>query len=154
MKFLCPKCGSPLSVGPETTASCPASQDGHPAANAEGKKTDAPPDDSPEAWRVECERAAFHASVLLRLAKIPGLTSVAIAELLQTAPRSEGDFDTLPETTLFARITRAAYRADGDSELFRAACAYVTEHLMKMPPERRRLLEASVTGVFMGWLMS
>jgi hypothetical protein len=62
--------------------------------------------------------------------------------------------DNVPETTLFARITRAAYRAGGDTDLFRAATEYITEYLMKMPPERRRLLEASLAGAFTGWLMS
>lgn len=154
MKFLCPKCGSPLSIEPETTACCPSEPDEHTIANSEEKSTETQPDDSPEAWRVECERAAFHAGVLLRLAKIPGGTSAAIIEMIQTAPRSECDLDNVPETALFARIARAAYHYGGDTDLFRAATEYITEHLMKLPPKRRRLLEASVTGVFMGWLMS
>ena len=153
MRFLCPKCGSPLSIEPETTAGCPAGHDEH-TADPKEKNAETPPDDSPEAWRVECERAAFHTGVLLRLAKIPGGTSAAIVEMLQTAPRSESDLDNVPETALFARIARAAYHYGGDTDLFRAATEYITEHLMKLPPARRRLLEASVTGVFMGWLMS
>ncbi|MHB1426817.1 MAG: hypothetical protein ACYC3I_26975 [Gemmataceae bacterium] len=56
--------------------------------------------------------------------------------------------------TLFARMVRAAYGFNGGTDSFRAATKYITEHLMKMPPQRRRLLEASVRGVFMGWLMS
>jgi hypothetical protein len=154
MKFLCPKCGSPLSIEPETTAGCSAGHDEHTVANPEEKNTETPPHDSPEAWRVECERAAFHAGVLLRLAKIPGGTSAAIVEMIQTAPRSESNLDNVPETALFARIARAAYHYGGDTDSFRVATEYITKHLMKMPPERRRLLEASVTGLFMGWLMS
>ncbi len=154
MEFICPKYGFYLSIDPETTADCPGSQDEHTVANAEEKNPETSPDDSPEAWRVECERAAFHAGVLLRLANIPGGIAAAIVELIQTAPRSESDFDTLPETTLFTRITRAAYRFHSDTDSFRAATEYITEHLMKMPPERRRLLEASLAGTFTGWLMS
>lgn len=154
MKFLCPKCGSPLSIEPGTTACCPSKPDEHAIANSEEKSAETQPGDSPEAWRVECERAAFHVGVLLRLAKIPGGTSAAIVEMIQTAPRSESDLDNVPETALFARIARAAYHYGGDTDSFRAATEYITQHLMKMPPERRRLLEASVTGVFLGWLMS
>jgi hypothetical protein len=154
MRFLCPKCGSPLSIEPVTTAGCSAGHDEHTAADPKEKNAETLPDDSPEAWRVECERAAFHAGVLLRLAKIPGGTSAAIVEMIQTAPRSESDLGNVPETALFARIARAAYHYGGDTDLFRAATEYITEHLMRMPPKRRRLLEASVTGVFMGWLMS
>lgn len=154
MNSLDPKCGSPLGGEPETTAGCQDGPDEPAITKLEEKNTKAPPDDSPETWRVECERAAFHAGVLLRLANIPGGIAAAIVELIQTAPRSEGDLDGLPETTLFARITRAAYRFHGDTDSFRAASEYITDHLMQMPPERRRMLEASVTGVFMGWLMS
>jgi hypothetical protein len=154
MKFLCPKCGSPLSIEPETTACCPSEPDEHTIANSEEKSTETQPDDSPESWRVECERAAFHAGVLLRLANIPGGIAAAIVELIQTAPRSESDLDNVPETAPFARITRAAYRFNSDTDSFRAATEYITEHLMKMPPERRRLLEASLAGAFTGWLMS
>ena len=154
MNSLDPMCNSPLSGEPETTADCPSGPDEPTIANPAEKNTEAPPDDSPEAWRVECERAAFHAGVLLRLANIPGGIAAAIVELIQTAPRSESDLDTLPETTLFARIMRAAYRFHGDTDSFRAASEYITEHLMKMPPQRRRMLEASLAGVFMGWLMS
>ena len=154
MNSLDPKCGSLLGGELETTAGCPGGPDEPTIANPEEKNAAAQPDDSPEAWRVECERAAFHAGVLLRLANIPGGIAAAIVELIQTVPRSESDLDTLPETTLFARITRAAYRFHGDTDSFRAASEYITEHLMQMPPERRRMLEASVTGVFMGWLMS
>lgn len=154
MRFLCSKCGSPLSIEPETTACWPSEPDEHAIANSEEKSAETQPGDSPESWRVECERAAFHAGVLLRLAKIPGGTSAAVVEMIQSAPRSESDLDNVPETALFACIARAAYHYGGDTDLFRAATEYITEHLMKMPPERRRLLEASVTGVFMGWLMS
>jgi hypothetical protein len=154
MNSLDPKCGTPLGGESETAAGCPGGPDEHIVANPEEKSTETPPDDSPEAWRVECERAAFHAGVLLRLANIPGGISAAIVELIQTAPRSESDLETLPETTLFARITRAAYRLGGDTDSFRAASEYITEHLMKMPPQRRRMLEASLSGAFMGWLMS
>ncbi len=154
MKFICPKCGSHLSIEPETTAGCPGGQDQHTVANAQQKNPETSPDGSPEAWRVECERAAFHAGVLLRLANIPGGIAAAIVELIQTAPCSESEFDTLPETTLFARITRAAYRFNSDTDSFRVATEYITEHLMKMPLERRRLLEASLAGAFTGWLMS
>ena len=153
MNSLCPKCGSPAGDH-ETAASCPGGQDEHTVANREERNTEIQPDDSPERWRVECERAAFAAGVLLRLANIPGGISAAIVELIQTAPRSESDLDNLPETTLFARIVRAAYRFHGDTDSFRAASDYITEHLMKMPPQRRRMLEASLSGVFMGWLMS
>jgi len=154
MNSLDPNCGFQAGGERETAAGCPGDLDELTVANPEQKNTEISPDDSPEAWRVECERAAFHAGVLLRLANIPGGISAAIVELIQTAPRSESDLDSLPETTLFGRITRAAYRFHGDTDSFRAASEYITEHLMKMPPERRRMLEASVTGVFMGWLMS
>jgi hypothetical protein len=154
MNSLDPNCGSPLGGELETAAGCPGGQDEPTIANPEEKNAAAQPDDSPEAWRVECERAAFHAGVLLRLANIPGGIAAAIVELIQTVPRSENDLDGLSETTLFARITRAAYRFHGDTDSFRAASEYITEHLMKMPPERRRMLEASLSGAFMGWLMS
>jgi hypothetical protein len=154
MNFLCPKCGSPLSIESETAADRPAGPDERSVANSEEKSTETPPDDSPEAWRVECEQAAFHAGVLLRLANVPGGIAAAIVEMIQTAPRSESDWETLPETTLFARVARAAYGFNGDTDSFRAATTYITERLMKMPPERRRLLEASLAGAFMGWQMS
>lgn len=154
MNFLDPKCGSPLGGEPETAAGCPGGQDEPTIAGPEEKNPEPPLDDSPEAWRVECERAAFHAATLLRLANIPGGIAAAIVDLIQTAPCSESDLDSLPETTLFARITRAAYRFHGDTDSFRAASEYITEHLMQVPPQRRRLLEASLAGAFMGWLMS
>src|SRR5262249_54309133 len=148
MNFLCPKCGSALSVEPETTAGRTAGQDEHTVSSPQAERPDTQSGDSPEAWRVECEKAAFHAGVLLRLAKIPGGMAAAITEMIQTAPRSESDLDSLPETALFARIARTAYHYGGDTDSFRAATEYISEHLMKMTPERRRLLEASVTGVF------
>jgi hypothetical protein len=154
MSSLYRNCGSPLGGEPETTAGCPVGQVEDAVSSPEEKSPDTQSDDSPEAWRVECEKATFHAGVLLRLAKIPGGTAAAIAEMIQTAPRSESDLDSLPETGLFARIARAAYRYGGDTDSFSAATEYISEHLMKMTPERRRLLEASVTGVFVGWLMS
>ncbi len=111
---------------------------------------------APEEWRVECERAAFHAGKLLRLARIQGGTAAATVEMVLTAPRTEGGLEGMPETTLFARVARDAQRYsrdDRDNEEIRSAIDYFTKHLAVMPPERRRMMEASLTGTFMGWLM-
>jgi hypothetical protein len=109
--------------------------------------------DSPEAWQVECERAVFHANVLLRLAKIPGGLASAIAEMVRTAPRSKKDLENPSVSTLFARIVLEADRLSSDNELFGSAVRYFQNDLMAMAPERRRMLEASVTGAMMGWVM-
>jgi hypothetical protein len=109
--------------------------------------------DSPEAWRVECEMAVFHASVLLRLAKIPGGVGSAIAEIIRTAPRSKRDLENPSVSTLFARIVLKADCENSDENLFRSAVRYFTNDLIAMAPERRRMLEASVTGAMTGFVM-
>jgi hypothetical protein len=117
------------------------------------KKPAAPKKDSPETWRVECERAVFHSNVLLRLAKIPGGVGSAIAEMIRTAPRSEKDLDDIPETAFFGRIVLEAHRLSPKDELFHSAVGYFRKHLVAMAPERRRMLEASVTRAMMGFVM-
>jgi hypothetical protein len=120
---------------------------------ADEEKSDMPNIDSPEAWRVECELAVFHSSVLLRLAKIPGGIGSAIAEIVRTAPRSKRELENPSVSTLFARIILKAGCDNWDDELFRSAVRYFTNDLIAMPPERRRMLEASVTGAMMGFVM-
>lgn len=124
-----------------------------PRCTGEEKKTEAPKKDSPEAWRVECEQAVFHSNVLLRLAKIPGGIASAIAEMIRTAPRSRKDLEDACVSTLFARIVLEAHRFSPDDVLFRSAVRYFTNDLVAMAPERRRMLEASVTGAMMGFVM-
>jgi hypothetical protein len=112
---------------------------------------------SPDEWRVECERAALHAGALLRLARIQGMTSAATLEMILTAPRTNKGLDDLPETALFVRVALDAQRYirdDRDREVFQRAIDYFTKHLAQLAPERRRMLEASIAGTFMGWLMS
>jgi hypothetical protein len=116
------------------------------------KTTVAPKVDCPEAWRVECERAVFHANVLLRLARITGGTMAAVVELIRTVPRSRKDVDNMSTGGLFFRIALEADRLRGNDELFRSAMGYFGE-LMEMAPERRSRIEASVTGVLMGFMM-
>jgi hypothetical protein len=115
--------------------------------------TEAPKEDSPEGWRVECERAVFHASVLFRLAKAPGGAAAAIAEMIRTAPRSRKDLEDIPVTPLFYRIVLEADRFSPNDVLFRAAVEYFGKHLIAMTPERRSMLEASITGALMGYVM-
>jgi hypothetical protein len=114
---------------------------------------DAPKEDSPESWRVECERAVFHASVLFRLAKAPGGAAAAIAEMIRTAPRSRKDLEDIPVTPLFYRIVLEADRLSPNDVLFRGAVEYFGQYLIAMAPERRSMLEASVTGALMGYVM-
>jgi hypothetical protein len=117
------------------------------------KKPAAPKRDSPEAWRVECEQAVYHANVLLRLAKVPGGVGSAIAEMIRTAPRSQKELHDPLVDTLFARIVLEADRLSRKDVLFRSAVGYFAEHLIAMAPERRRMLEASVTGAMMGFVL-
>jgi hypothetical protein len=114
---------------------------------------DAPKEDTPESWRVECERAVFNASVLFRLAKAPGGPAAPIAEMIRTAPRSQKDLDEIDVTSLFSRITLDAHRLSPNDVLFRSAIEYFVKHLIAMTPARRSMLEASVTGALMGYVM-
>jgi len=119
----------------------------------EEKKTEAPKHESPEAWRVKCERAVFNANVLLRMAGMTGGSMAAVVELIRTAPRSWKDADNMPETALFDRIARQAGRLSGSDVMFRSALEYFARELIEMAPERRSMLEASVAGVLMGFMM-
>jgi hypothetical protein len=116
-----------------------------------------PYDVSPDEWRVECERAVFHAGALLRLAKIQGGFASSTIEMLLTAPRTNNGLDDLPETALFVRMVLDALRYarnDDDREAFKCAMDYFTKHFVQLTPEKRRMLEASIAGTFMGFLMS
>ena len=146
MKVYCPDCAFGFDSETGTRVRCPRCW-------GEEKPREAPKVDSPEAWRVECERAVFHANVLLRLAKVPGGYGSAMAEMIRTAPRSQKGLDSIPETALFVRIALEARRLSPNDELLQSALEYFGTHLMVMEPERRMMLEASVTGVFMGWVM-
>lgn len=97
--------------------------------------------------------AVFHANVLLRLARIPGGLGSAIAEMIRTAPRSAKEADEVSITALFGRIVLEAFRLSPKDELFHSAVAYFEKHLSAMARERRRMLEASVTGAMMGFVM-
>lgn len=146
VKVYCPECAGAFEGVAGAIYRCPHCM-------VEEKKKEPPKADSPEEWRVECERAVFHANVLLRLAKIPGGIGSAIAEMIRTAPRSVKDLETMRGTALFYRIVVDANRRCPEDELLHAAVRYFTDHLIAMPPNRRSMLEASVTGAMMGFVM-
>jgi len=146
MKVYCPECAGCFDGEPGALVRCPHCM-------VEEKKTEAPKKDSPEGWRVECERAVFHANVLLRLAKIPGGVGSAIAEMIRTAPRSVKETKEIPVTSLFGRMILEAHRLSPKDELFHSAVEYFEKHLSAMAPKRRAMLEASVTGAMMGFVM-
>jgi hypothetical protein len=146
MKVYCCDCAGAFECEPGTDVRCPH-------CRAYDNKPEKPNSDSPEAWRVECERAVFHANVLLRLAKVPGGVASAIAEMIRTAPHSAKEADDVSVTALFGRIVLEAHRLSQNDALFRSAVEYFGTHLMAMAPERRKLLEASVTGTMMGLVM-
>jgi hypothetical protein len=146
VKVYCPECAAAFEGIAGAIYRCPHCM-------VEEKRKESPKADSPEAWRVECERAVYHANVLLRLARIPGGVGSAIAEMIRTAPRSEKDLANMPETALFQRIVLEADRLSPNDELLRVAVGYFSRHLIAMAPERRRMLEASITGAMMGFVM-
>ncbi len=100
-------------------------------------------------WQAECERAAFHAAALLRIARMYP-SKAAILEIIRTAPRSP-DEEQDPETSPFFRYARAArtMAQSWDDDLLRSIWDYFV-HLASMKPARRAFLEASLAGVLIG----
>jgi hypothetical protein len=100
-------------------------------------------------WQAECERAAFNAAAMLRMARrYPN--KAAILEIIRSAPRSP-DEEQDPEASPFFRCARAARRAaqSWDEELLRSISDYFF-CLASMKPARRAFLEASIAGVLIG----
>ncbi len=100
-------------------------------------------------WQAECERAAFNAAALLRIAhRYPNKT--AILEIVRSAPRSP-DEELDPEASPFFRCVRAArtFVRSWEEELLHSICDYFCR-LASMKPARRAFLEASVAGVLIG----
>ena len=146
VKVYCPECAGAFEGVAGAIYRCPHCM-------VEEKRKESPKADSPEAWRVECERAVFHANVVLRLARIPGGVGSAIAEMIRSAPRSLKETDLIPESSFFARVILEAHRLSPTHELFLSAVEYFEKHLSAMAPKRRAMLEASVTGAMMGFVM-
>jgi hypothetical protein len=119
---------------------------------------------TPEQWRIECELVVCCAGKLLRLAR-RSYTSSAIIELVRTMPRSEEEIESLKRSaenafdgekrfsahpSLFIRCVVEAYHfSDHEKDLFHAIVAYWND-FVRMPPERRAMLEASVVGTIFG----
>jgi MoxR-like ATPase len=102
-----------------------------------------------DTWQAECERAAFNAAALMRMARrFPN--SAAILEIVRSAPRSP-DEEQDPEASPFMRCARAArsHAQSYDEDLYRSVIDYFHE-LASMKPARRALLDASVAGVLTG----
>lgn len=110
---------------------------------------------APATWQAECERAVFNAMALLQAAgRKTGAT--AILEVIRSAPRHPLDpHDVVPDC-LFARCIQdshlpglASSQADAD-----VLIDYFAVYLPSLPEYQRALLEASVSGVVIGWGMS
>ncbi len=102
-----------------------------------------------DTWQAECERAAFHAAAMLRIARrYP--TKAAILEIIRSAPRSP-DEEQDPQTSPFIRYARAAraMAQSWDADLLSSIWDYFV-HLASMKPARRAFLEASLAGVLIG----
>jgi hypothetical protein len=100
-------------------------------------------------WQAECERAAFNAAAMLRMARMyPNKT--AILEIIRNAPRSP-DEEQDPEASPFFRCVRAArtLSKSWDDDLLHSICEYFC-YLASMKPARRAFLEASLAGVLIG----
>ena len=109
-------------------------------------------DDKPnwaERWRSECEQAAFHAAVLLRLSgRRPA--HAAVLEMLRSAPRSP-DEKQAPDESFCMRCAEGAlhHRESWEHAAFEEALRYF-QRLERMRPARRAMLEACVGGVLVG----
>ncbi len=102
-----------------------------------------------ERWRWECEQAAFHAAVLLRLSGRRPVHS-AVLEMFKTVPRSASEAH-YPEECFFMRCGReAASRHDSwEKAAFEEAIRFF-ERFAAMRPARRAMIEACVAGVLVG----
>lgn len=100
-------------------------------------------------WQAECERAAFNAAAMLRIARMYP-NKAAILEIVRSAPRAP-DEEQDPEVSPFMRYARAARTLvqPWDDELLRSIIEYFHD-LASMKPARRALLEASLAGVLIG----
>src|SRR4051812_42578497 len=100
-------------------------------------------------WQAECERAAFHAAAMLRIARMYP-SRAAILEIIRSAPRLP-DEEQYPEASPFFRCASAARNMarSWDGELLNSICEYFV-HLAAMKPARRAFLEASIAGVLIG----
>jgi hypothetical protein len=100
-------------------------------------------------WQAECERAAFHAAAMLRMARMYP-NKAAILEIVRSAPRSP-DEEQDPEASPFFRCVKAARTLvqTWDEDLLRSISEYFY-HLASMKPARRAFLEASLAGVLIG----
>jgi hypothetical protein len=100
-------------------------------------------------WQTECERAAFHAAAILRMARM-WPSNAAILEIIRSAPRSR-DEEQDPRTSPFFRYANAActMARPRDGDLLVSICDYFA-HLASMKPARRTFLEASLAGVLIG----
>jgi hypothetical protein len=99
-------------------------------------------------WQAECQHAAFHAANLIKLAgQHP--SGWAIAELIRTVPKAPDErFDA---DCYFARsVLDANQNASGnETDIIRRALDYL-EQFAAMRPARRIMLEACLTGAFLG----
>jgi hypothetical protein len=109
---------------------------------------------TPEGWRVECEWAVYHAGTLLKLSGLKSPSSPSIVEMILTAPRSVEEANAkMGDCSLFSRSVRNAFVEKADDPQLIAAGDYFIDHLAAMKPEDRAMLDASIAGVFMGWMM-
>lgn len=105
--------------------------------------------ETPEEWQRDCERVVFAACEWLRLADMGGGVS-AIIEVIRTAPEPADEERFSKSKSLFARAAVDAFGRRGSSfPVDRAATAF-HELLISAPPERRKLLVASVVGALLG----
>jgi hypothetical protein len=111
------------------------------------------PGDSPEGWQLECERLAFNAAALLRLAG-RNFANSAVQEVIRTAPRSKEETEVqldAANASLFFRLAMDALSfSPGDKKLFISILDYFGVYLLKMDKDRRATLEACVIGSLLG----
>jgi len=111
------------------------------------------PNDTPEGWQAECERAVLNISNLLYLAG-RRQTGTAVLEMMRSAPRTPQEMERLTKDSLLYRcaLEITGQCKDGDFQMVHSIISFF-EYLLTMPPSRRSMLEASVAGVMLGWGM-
>lgn len=102
-----------------------------------------------EKWRAECERLALNLCLLIRIGDMKP-SGAAVLELLRSLPESASE--TMEETSFFARCAKAAMRnvTSWDEKQLQSVTDYLVQYAA-MSPARRKMLEATLTGVLVGF---